>query len=128
MQYQHSTDNAANDNTADQSISDEITPTDTFLAFHHANPQVYRTLVGLAREWTRNGKVKCGIDLLWNTCRWRLSLEIEGEEQFELNNNFTPFYARALMHFEPDLAGIFNLRRAAEADAWIATHKNAQAA
>jgi hypothetical protein len=32
------------------------------------------------------------------------------------------------MHFEKDLAGIFDLRRAPEADAWIAQYKNAEAA
>jgi hypothetical protein len=39
----------------------------------------------------------------------------------ELNNNHKAFYARALMHFEKDLVGIFDLRRAPEADAWIAS-------
>lgn len=99
-----------------------------FLAFHQGNPQVYRTLVGLAREWRLSGKTKCGIELLWNTCRWRLSMAIEGEDSFELNNDFKSFYSRALMYFEPDLAGLFDLRRAPEADAWIAQYTGEVAA
>jgi hypothetical protein len=99
-----------------------LTHTEAFLEFHRNNPQVYVTLRDLAREWTNGGKTKCGIELLWNTCRWRLSLAIKGDAQFELNNNHKSFYARALMHFEKDLAGIFDLRRAPEADAWIAQY------
>lgn len=102
--------------------------TASFLAYHDGNPQVYCTLRDLAREWRRNGKPKCGIELLWNVCRWRLSMEIVGDEQFELNNNYKSFYSRALMFFEPELKGLFDLRRAPEADRWIAQFQGEVAA
>lgn len=97
------------------------TTTDLFLEFHAANPHVYLALRDLAREWRREGKAKCGMGLLYNTARWRLSLRTEGEGMFELNDHYQAFYARALMRFEPDLAGLFNLRAAPEADRWIAS-------
>lgn len=97
--------------------------TERFLAFNKANPTVWGTLRDLAREWVASGKSKCGISLLYGTCRWRLSLEIVGAEQFELNDHFQAYYSRALMHFEPDLAGLFDLRRAPAADAWIAQYQ-----
>jgi hypothetical protein len=96
------------------------TLTEAFLDFHAANPHVYIALRDLAREWRAEGKVKCGMGLLYNTARWRLSLRTRGEEVFELNDHYQAFYSRALMHFEAELDGLFNLRRAPEADAWIA--------
>jgi len=93
---------------------------DDFLAFHAANPHVYIALRDLAREWLQEGKTKCGIALLYNVARWRLSLRTEGEGLFELNDHYQAFYARALMYFEGDLDGMFNTRQAPEADAWIA--------
>lgn len=96
--------------------------TEEFLEFHRTNPQVWDALVKLAREWRRAGKSRCGIALLYNKVRWQLSLEIAGDGTFELNDHYQAFYARALMHFRPELDGMFELRRAAEADAWIAQY------
>lgn len=95
--------------------------TQQFLDFHAENPHVYLALRDLARDWMREGKTKCGMGLLYNVARWRLSLRTNGEGMFELNDHHQAFYARALMRFEPDLDGLFDLRRAPEADAWIAS-------
>ena len=103
------------------------TLTEAFLDFHARNPQVYLTLRTLAREWRRAGKGKCGARMLWETLRWKLSLQIEGDDVFLLNDHAIAFYARALMRFEPDLAGMFDLRRAPEADAWIAQYQRGTA-
>lgn len=101
-------------------------PTGDFLAFHHANPIVYRTCKRLAFEWLDAGKSKCGFALFYNQCRWVLSLAVKGDGVFELNNNHAAFYARALMHFEPELRGLFELRKAPAADAWIASVRRAE--
>lgn len=95
--------------------------TEAFLAFHEANPHVYTALRDLARDWLREGKTKCSITLLYNVARWRLSLRTEGEGMFELNDHYQAFYARALMRFEPGMKGLFDTRRAPEADTWIAS-------
>lgn len=100
--------------------TDEPTMTERFLQFHRQNPRVYRTLRRLAHEWRAAGKGKCGISLLYSRCRWELSMEIEGENAFELNDHFQAYYARGLM-LEPPLTGLFDLRRAPEADVWIAS-------
>lgn len=104
------------------------TMTEEFLEFHRANPRVWDALVTLAREWRHAGKARCGIALLYNTVRWKLSMEIEGDGAFELNDHYQAFYARALMHFVPELDGMFEVRRAAEADAWIAQYQPKAAA
>lgn len=100
---------------------DVRTTTADFLAFHRANPNVYTTLRRLAKDWLRAGKGHCSMTLLYNIVRWRESLLIEGNGLFELNDHYVPFYSRALMHYEPELRGMFALRRAPEADAWIRT-------
>lgn len=102
--------------------------TERFLDFHRANPHVYLTLLRLAREWRTAGKGKCGIALLYNRARWELSLQLATDEAFEMNDHFQAFYARALMHFTPELVGLFDLRRAPEADAWIASYASFPAA
>lgn len=94
--------------------------TAAFLAFHAANPHVYDVLVSEARRWRATGREKYGIDMLFNRARWVLSIETTGEP-FKLNDHDRSFYARLIMARESDLVGIFDLRRAAEADAWIAS-------
>ncbi len=84
---------------------------DAFEAFHAANPHVYDELVRSARTYReQTGRTKCGMSLLFGRVRWVLSLRTEGDA-FKLNNNFAPFYSRLLMEREPDLAGMFDLRR-----------------
>ena len=116
------------DQPADETTTtpDEAGPSteEAFLAFHHANPHVWAALKELALDWRREGKKKCGVALLYNVARWRLSLRTEGDGMFELNDLWQSWYARALMHFVPELDGMFETRRAPEADAWIARLKN----
>lgn len=121
------------DGTASEGQYDLFAPdeqddlTAEFLEFHERNPHVYSTLRDLARQWRRSGKGRCGISMFYGTVRWQLSLKIEGDELFELNDHHQAFYSRALMHFEPDLAGLFELRRAAAADAWIGQYRRTAA-
>jgi hypothetical protein len=88
-----------------------------FEQFHEMNPHVYAHLVQLATEWIdATGKTVCGITLIYNKARWDLAVKTAGDE-FELNNDYAPFYARMIMWNEPDLAGLFH-RRASVADKW----------
>lgn len=89
-----------------------------FEEFHSSNPHVYDVLVRLAREWMNatNGR-KVGIGALFERTRWEIAIATSDAE-FKLNNNFRSFYARLLMKREPDLRGLFDLRRS-EADEWI---------
>lgn len=109
-------------------MSEKTTLTEDFLTFTAANPHVWFALRDLALEWRRMGKTKCGISLLFGRARWELSMRTDTADAFELNDHFQAFYARALMRFEPELAGMFNLRSAPEADAWIATFDQEAAA
>jgi hypothetical protein len=100
------------------------TKTEQFLAFHKANPDFYKTLVRFAREVKAHGREKYGMSNVMGRARWAFDVETvspDDEDAFELNDHVGPYYARALMTFEPDLDGLFNVRstKESEPDAWI---------
>lgn len=90
-----------------------------FNSFHALNPNVYATLVRLAREWIqRTGSRKLGMKALFERARWEIAMSTS-DPNFKLDNNYTAFYARLIMALEPDLDGVFSLRRS-QADEWVA--------
>jgi len=79
---------------------------------------VYRTLVRLAREWVnQTGQHRLGIKTLYERARWEIAITTNSPD-YQLNNNFTAYYARLIQKQEPDLDGMFQLRASA-ADNWI---------
>ena len=83
-----------------------------FELFHASNPHVYSALVALARKFrAKNRSAQTGIAMLYEVLRWEYYLNIDTEDDFKLCNNYKAFYARLIMQNEPDLQGIFNLKR-----------------
>lgn len=87
-----------------------------FAAYHAENPHVYEALRRFALEAKRSGRPRLSINMLCERLRWYTAIEVRGDE-FKVNNNWRPFYARLLMEREPDLAGFFETRRALADDA-----------
>lgn len=82
-----------------------------FEQFHAANPDVYATLVRLARQY-RDRVGKCpGIGMLWEVMRWTVAMETRDATVWKLNNNLRSRYARLIEAQEPDLADCFEKRR-----------------
>lgn len=82
-----------------------------FMAFHEANPAVYRELVKLARELRKRGHKRGGIKMLWEVVRWRRMLETTNEHSgFKLCNNYHSRYARLIMDQEEDLVDFFDTK------------------
>jgi hypothetical protein len=82
-----------------------------FDKFHTENPQVYRSLVQLARDMRSNrADRKIGMKMLFEVLRWNHFLNTNSDDDFKLCNDFTAPYARLIMAREVDLAGAFNLR------------------
>jgi hypothetical protein len=105
--------------TAQLALVFDATIADRFEEFDRENPDVYRVLVRLAREWVaRTGHHKLGIATLFEIARWEIALATSDPE-FKLNNSYRAYYARLIHKQEPDLDGLFDLRASA-ADAWIA--------
>ena len=91
----------------------------TFLAFrefHEANPHVYDELRRLALDLKSRGRNQYGIMSLMNVVRWHRAMATTRDaDDFKVNNNFAPYYARLLIRQEKKLAGFFVLRHS-EAD------------
>jgi hypothetical protein len=86
-------------------------PEQRFTEFHAENPDVYVTLVRLARtKIQRTGCQKLGMQQLFEVLRWDVAMTT-GDAEFKVNNNFAAHYARLIMRQEPDLAGRFEIRR-----------------
>ena len=79
-----------------------------FDKFNEAHPEVLRELRTLAVQMKRRGFESYSIMTLYGAARYRLSLE--SGEDFKLNNNYMPFYARRLMETTPELRGFFETR------------------
>lgn len=93
-------------------LEDDATIQERFEHFHVINPQVYRMLVALAREWRSvRPKQRVGIARLFEYIRWEIDVRINPSgDGFKLNNNFRSRYARLIMEQEPDLADVFEIR------------------
>jgi hypothetical protein len=83
-----------------------------FERFHANNPHVYKNLVTLARE-LRSKKPTCvtGIGMLYEVLRWNYYMTTDSEDDYKLNNDFKAPYSRLIMKQEPDLDGIFRVRK-----------------
>jgi hypothetical protein len=84
-----------------------------FEAFHKRNPFVYDKFCELARRWIgRRGKEKLGMKMLFEVVRWEVYMTTDDPaSEFKLCNDYHSRYARLIMAQEPDLHGIFELRR-----------------
>lgn len=84
-----------------------------FREFHGANPSVYTTLVGLAKDLKKQGYKQGAIEMLWQVLRWQVMsakpYDPNGSE-FKLNDHYRSRYARMIMENEEDLDGFFEIR------------------
>lgn len=80
-----------------------------FREFHANNPRVYE----LFREFTLQaigaGRKRYGAFAILNRIRWHVEIETRGDE-FRINNNWSPFYARLFMLDHPQHDGFFETR------------------
>lgn len=83
-----------------------------FLLFHSRNPHIYKKLVSYARYVRKKGISRIGMRLLFERVRWDYTIETNRKnEKFKINNNYAPYYARMIMENNPDLDGLFELRK-----------------
>jgi len=83
---------------------------ESFLEYHLRNPHVYAVLVDLARRTAGRGHSKVGIDMLHAVARWNSMVGVTVGDEFLLNNNHRPYYARLIMLGEEGLFGLFDVR------------------
>lgn len=73
------------------------------------HPEVYRTLVEVARHRVREGATRLGAKDLWETARRDPKLVTNGVP-FKLDNNLVAGYARLIAARESDLSSLFEFR------------------
>ena len=89
-----------------------------FEKYNDENPHVLVVLERFTREAFEKGHAHIGIDFVHARARWYTSIETKGDD-FKLSNRWRPFFARLIMQRNPDMRGVFRLRKAA-ADSEIA--------
>jgi hypothetical protein len=92
-------------------VQDDSIPA-RFARFNSGNPQVYDSLVALARQFrSRQPDAKLGIAMLYEVLRWNYYMATQSDEPYKLTNDFRACYARLIMEQELDLAGIFQTKK-----------------
>ena len=82
-----------------------------FEQFHQQHPEVAKEIIQRAREVKAVGFATFGARRIWEGMRWYFSLKQGPNSQFKLNDHLVPYYARFVMDTQPDLAGLFELRK-----------------
>lgn len=97
--------------TFEQLNTPPTTTAERFAEFHLKSPDVYHTLVALARQWVeRTGRRRLGIATLYERARWEIAVTTS-DPDFKLNNSYRAYYARLIMAREPDLQELFATRK-----------------
>lgn len=81
-----------------------------FEKFNRENPAVYDKLVELALSAKANGHKRLGIKALIERARWYYTIEVNSNESFKINNDYSSRFARKMMKEIPALRGFFRLR------------------
>jgi hypothetical protein len=84
---------------------------DKFFTFHQANPHVYKTIVLKCRQYRNKhgSRAKLAIKMIFEVMRWDHLMSTDAND-FKINNNYAPYYARLVMSANDDLADIFEIR------------------
>ncbi len=87
-----------------------LTGYEKFRLFHFENPDVFDLFEKFARQAKASGRGRFGAFMIGNRIRWYTQVEVVGDD-YKINNNYLPYWARLLMlKYEDDFAGFFELR------------------
>ena len=89
-----------------------------FEAFHAANPQVYVAMKKLTHRISASGRNEYSIAGIFEVIRFSWAIQTRSLDDYKINNNYKPFYAR-LLNRDPEVPDGFFAERSAEADLWI---------
>ena len=79
------------------------------LAFHKANPKVWRLFHQFTMELIGRNFEHYGVSGVWERIRWETA-SANDPATFKLNNNHRAFYARWWMQINPEYSGFFRTR------------------
>lgn len=90
--------------------------------FIDENPNIIDVSLRECRRWKLQGMgERWGINGLHERLRWVFQLNEKGATKPRLQNDFRPFLARWLVHEDPDLDGLFDMKECWKwrADEWL---------
>lgn len=87
-------------------------PFERFLRFHQQNPHVYRIFEQRAKEMIAAGRSHYSARAIMEVVRWDIHIQTTGED-FKIDNNHVPFYARMFLKSNPEHSDFFRTRQAA---------------
>jgi len=97
-------------NQSYQSTLLEDSNRERFEIFHNGNPDIYKALIRRARQLKARGYKGVSIRLVLEVVRFDFMV-FSTDQEYKINNNHAPFYARLIMQQEKDLKGFFTLRK-----------------
>ena len=83
---------------------------DQFKTFHARHPEVWELFQRFAFEKIRQGFDTYSANGIFERIRWEVASPGYGENEFKINNNYRPFYARWFMLAHPKYSGFFRVR------------------
>lgn len=82
-----------------------------FFKFHKEHPEVWRLFRRFTFDRISLGFKHYSSYAIFERIRWETDqVPTEGKDEFKMNNNFRPFYARAFMKKYPEHEGFFRVR------------------
>ena len=84
-----------------------------FEKFDRNNPHVWKYFVRFAFQAISRGHRHLSTKLIIERIRWEIYMSTTSDDDFKINNNHAPYYARKWIRRYPDYATFFAIRRVA---------------
>lgn len=78
--------------------------------WHKANREVYDAFESIAFELIQQGHTRYSSDAILHIVRFNLNRQRKASDQYKINNNWSPYYARLFQHYHPKHADFFETR------------------
>ena len=83
-----------------------------FAVWHEANPRVWDLFVQFTFDVIRAGRPYYSARDIVHRIRWHTNIEMRAVDEFKINNNWSPYYARLFVQAFPEYEGFFEMRSA----------------
>lgn len=73
-----------------------------FLRYHDENPDVLNQIIKRCEKVRRSGEDSWSISNIVEQLRWHYGIEVQGDHEFAISNDYRAIYARLVMKMFPD--------------------------
>lgn len=86
---------------------------DKWVRFHDQNRHVWELFEKRALEMIATGRKHYGARTIMEVARHDINLRTKSDDEFKINNNHIPYYARLFREVHPEYSEFFKIREAA---------------